>query len=110
MNPLLARDVADCLVPGQTYLIMNAKRMPTEKGMRLFVLLRTPETVLCKLPAGFSYLLTYPQIQRINSDKLFVKLSYFGKSLSGDPIIQIRNAILPSPTFEDMAAAGALAL
>ena len=113
MNPVLARKMADCLVPGQTYLIRNAKRMPTKKGMRLYVVLciffeDSIQNVLFKLPGGFSYLLSYPQIVRINSNKLFVKLSYFGQSLSGEPIIQIRNFILPAPTFEEMAAAGAL--
>jgi hypothetical protein len=111
MNPLRAKAMAECLVQGQTYTILNAKRIPTEKGIRLFVKLRQhPQDVLCKLPAGLTYLFTDHQIHRINYDKLWVKLSFFGISLSGDPIIQIRHFILPHPTFEDMAAARALDL
>jgi len=81
------------------------------KGLRLFVKLHLyPNGVLCKLPAGLTYLFTDRQKDRINSDKLWVKLSYFGLTLSGDPIIQVRHFILPSPFFEDMAAAGILFL
>ena len=113
MNPALTRKMDNCLVPGQTYRIINAKRMPTKKGMRLYVVLRIFledrfQDVLFKLPGGFSYLFSYPQIDRINSKKLHITFSYFGKSLSGEPIIQIRNEILPAPTFEEMEAAGAL--
>jgi len=108
MNPLRAKAMSECLVPGQTYTI-NAKRIPTEKGIRQFVKLRQhPQDALLKLPAGLTYLFTDHQIHRINYDKLWVKLSFFGISLSDDPIIQIRHFILPHPTFEDMAAAGAL--
>jgi len=109
MNPLRAVAISECLVAGQTYLILSAKRISTEKGIRLFVKIRLyPQDVLCKLPAGLTYLFTDHQIDRINNDKLWVKLSYFGLTLSGDPIIQIRHFGLPSPFFEDMAPAGML--
>ena len=55
MNPIQAVAMSECLAPGQTYLILSAKRIPTEKGIRLFVKLRqTPQEVLCKLPAGLT--------------------------------------------------------
>jgi len=108
MNAILASAMADSLVPGSTYLIMNAQRIPTENGMRLFVKLRaTPQNIFCKLPGGLAYLFTDYQVDQINNDRLFVNLSFWGKSLSGDPIIQIRNAALPMLSFEDMTEAGA---
>jgi hypothetical protein len=107
MNPLRAVAMSECLQAVQTYLIWNAKRIPTEKGLRLFVRLRVqPNGVLCKLPAALTYLFTDHQIDRINSDKLTVNLSYFGLTLSGDLIIQVRHFSLHIPFFEDMAAAG----
>jgi hypothetical protein len=104
MNPVRAVAMFECLTAGQTYLILNAKKMPTEKGLRLFIKLRIPpKHVLCKLPSAFTWLFTDHQIDRINSNNLHVKLSYFGLTLSDDPIIQVRHASLPNPTFVDMA-------
>jgi hypothetical protein len=101
--------MSECLQAGQTYLILNVKRILTGKGLQLFVKLRLqPSGVLCKLPAALTYLFTDHQIDRINNDKLWVNLSYFGLTLSGDPIIQVRHFSLPIPFFEDMAAAGIL--
>ena len=66
MNPLRAVAMSECLQAGQTYLIWNAKRIPTEKGLRLFVRLRVqPNGVLCKLPAALTYLFTDHQIELI---------------------------------------------
>ena len=39
-----------------------------------------------------------------------VNLSYFGLTLSGDLITQVRHFSLPIPFFENMAAAGILFL
>ena len=79
------------------------------EGLRLFVRLRLqPNGVLCKLPAALTYLFTDHQIDRINSDKLWVSLGYFGLTLSGDLIIQVRHFSLPLLFFEDMVAAGIL--
>ena len=36
-----------------------------------------------------------------NNEELFVNISYWGRTDSGDPIIQIRNAAVPMPTFGD---------
>jgi hypothetical protein len=114
MNPLRAVAMSECLVAGQTYQILSAKRIPTQKGLWLFVKLHLyPQGVLCRprvFSGGLTYLFTDHQIDRINNGKLWVKLSYFGLTLSGDPIIQIRHFGLPSPFFEDMAAAGILFL
>ena len=35
MNPLRAVAMSDCLMAGQTYLILSAERIPTEKGLRI---------------------------------------------------------------------------
>jgi len=109
MNPLRAVAMVECLQAGQMYLILNAKRIPTEKGLRLFVRLRLhPNGVICKLPPALTYLFTDHQIDRINSDKLRVNLGYFGLTLSGDLIIQVRHYHSPLLFFEDMVAAGIL--
>jgi len=66
MNPLHAVAMSECLQAGQTYLILNAKRILTEKGLRLLVKLRLqPNGVLCKLPAALTYLFTDHQIEII---------------------------------------------
>jgi len=59
------------------------------------------------MPGSIAFLFTDYQIEQINSDKLFINLSFWGTSLSGDPIIHIRNDTLPPPTYDEMAAAGA---
>jgi hypothetical protein len=110
MNPLSAVNMSECLEAGQTYMIQAAKKIHTEEGLRLFVSLRKRiypyNRVLCTLPAEFTWLFTDRQIDRIKSGRLFVNLSYFGLTLSDDPIIQVRKAILPTPTVEEMASAG----
>jgi len=53
-----------------------------------------------------TYLFTDYQIEQIIKEKLFVNLSFCGNSLSGDPIIQVRNAAIPTLTYKEMAAAG----
>jgi len=76
--------------------------------MRLFVKLHAaPQNIFCKMPGGLAYLFSDYQIDQINNEKLFVNLSFCGKSISGDPIILIRNAALPVPTFDEMPVAGA---
>ena len=66
MNPPRAVAMSECLVASQTYLILSTKRIPTEKGLRLFVKLRLqPNGVLCKLPSGLTYLFTDHQIELI---------------------------------------------
>ena len=108
MSALFASAMPGSLVPGLAYLIMYAQKIQAEDGMRLFVKLRpAPQNIFCKMPGGLAYPFTDYQIDQINNEKLFVNLSFWGKSLSGDPIIQIRNAALPMPTFEEMTAAGA---
>ena len=95
------------LVPGLSYLVIAAQKIPTERGMRLFIKLRAaPKNIFYKMPGDLAYLLTDHQIERINNQKLFINFSFWGTSPSGDPIIQIRNAALPSPSYEEMALAG----
>jgi len=109
MNALFSRAMTVSLVPGMAYLIMYAQKIMTENGMRLFVKLHAePKNVFCKMPEGLAYLFSDSQIAQINNEKLFVNLSFWGKSRSGDPIIQIRNVALPMPTFYKMAVAGAI--
>jgi len=108
MSVLFASAMPGSLQPGLSYLIISAQKVQTESGMRLFVKLRaTPKNVFCKMPGGLAYLFTDYQLEQINNEKLFVNVSFWGKSLSGDPIIQIRNAALPAPNYEEMTAAGA---
>jgi len=87
------------LVPGLSYRIIAAQKVPTESGMRLFVKLRAaPQNIFCKMQGDLTYLFTDYQIEQINKEKLFVKFSFWGTSLSGDPIIHVRNAALPTLT------------
>jgi len=95
------------LVPGLSYLVIAAQKIPTERGMRLFIKPRAaPKNIFYNMPGDLAYLLTDHQIERINNQKLFINFSFWGTSPSGDTIIQIRNAALPSPTYEEMALAG----
>jgi len=108
MSALFSRAMPVSLVPGMAYLIMYAQKIQTENGMHLFVKLHAePKNVFCKIPEGLAYLFSDSQIDQINNEKLFVNLSFWGRSRSGDPIIQIRNAALPMPAFHEMAVAGA---
>jgi len=94
------------LVPGLSYLVIAAQKIPTERGMPLFIKLRAaPKNIFYKMPGDLAYLLTDHQIEQINK-KLFINFSFWGISVSGYPIIHIRNAALPSPTYEEMALAG----
>jgi len=95
------------LVPGLPYLIMYAQKIVTANSVWLILKLRAePRNVFVKMPADNAYLFTDSQISRINNEQLFVNLSYWGKTDSGDPIIQIRNAAMPMPTYSEMLAAG----
>jgi hypothetical protein len=58
------------------------------------------------MPDYDAYLFTDSQISRINNEQLFVNISYWGRQDSGDPIMQIRNAAVPMPTYSEMLAAG----
>jgi hypothetical protein len=67
------------LVPGLSYLIIAAQRVPTESGMRLFLKLReTPQNIFCKMQGDLNYLFSDYQIEQINKQKLFVNLSFWG--------------------------------
>jgi len=79
MNALFASAMTASLVPGSTYLIMNAQRIPTKNGMRLYVKLRAaPQNIFCKLPGGLAYLFTDYHIDQINNDRL-CKLIFLGE-------------------------------
>jgi len=107
MNVLYASSTPASLVPGLSYLIIAAQKIPTERGMRLFIKLRAaPKNIFYKMSGDLACLLTDHQIEQINNEKLFINFSFWGTSPSGDPIIQIRNAALSSPTYEEMALAG----
>ena len=107
MNVLYASSTPASLVPGLSCLIIAAQKIPTEWGIRLFIKLRAaPKNIFYKMPGDNAYLLTDYQIEQINNEKLFINFSFWGTSISGHPIIQIRNAALPSPTSEEMALAG----
>jgi hypothetical protein len=67
-----------------------------------------PKECCVKMPADNAYLFTDSQISRINNEELFVNMSLWGRSRSGDPIIQIRNDAMPMPTYSEMLAAGAV--
>jgi hypothetical protein len=98
------------LLTAVAYLI-SAQKIVTDKGVRLFCKLQAEtENVFVKMPGGLSYLFMDFQIARINNETLFGNLSFYGRSLSGDRIIQIRNAAIPMPTFHEMEAAGAFEL
>jgi len=78
-------------------------------SVRLILKLRAePRNIFDKMPAYDAYFFTDSQISRINKEELFVNLSYWGRTDSGDPIIQIRKAALPMPTYSEMLAAGAV--
>jgi len=107
MSALFASAMPGNLVPGFSYLIIVAQKVLTESGLRLFVKLRVaPQNIFCKMQGDLTYLFTDYQIEQINKEKLFVNLSFRGKSLSGDSIIQVRNAALPTLMYEEITAAG----
>jgi len=97
------------LVPILPYLIMYAQKIVTANSVWLILKLRADRrTVFVKISADNAYLFTDSQISRINNEQLFVNLSYWGKTDSGNPIIQIRNTAIPVPTYSEMLAAGAI--
>jgi hypothetical protein len=111
MSDMNTADTFRRLVPGMPYVIISALKILTSEGVRLYLKLRAePENVLVKMPWWLTYLFTDSQIARINTERLFIHLAFYGRSLSGDPIIQIRNAAIHMPTMYEMAAVGAFAL
>jgi len=97
------------LVPGLPYLIMYAQKIVTANSVWLILKLRTdPINVFVKMPAGNAYLFTDSQISRINNEDLFVNMSFWDRSSSGDPIIHIRNAASSMPTYSEMLATVAI--
>ena len=88
---------------------MYAEKIVTADSVWLILKLRAdPRNIFVKMPEYDAYMFTDSQISRINNEELFVNLSYWGRTDSGDPIIQIRNAALPMPTYSEMVAAAAV--
>ena len=112
INTLLATIMTvslDFLVPGQSYMILYVAKITTICGVQLKLKLRAdPADVFVIMPPEFSTCFSDSQISRINNKDLFIHMSYWGKTDSGNPIIQIRNAAMPMPTYSEMVAAGAL--
>jgi len=99
---------ADILVKGLSYRIMYAQKCVTSDGVRLILKLRAaPHNIYVKLPNYCAGVLTDSQISGINKEQLFVNF-YWVRQDSGNPIMQIRNAAVPMPTYSEMRAAGAL--
>jgi hypothetical protein len=98
---------ADILVRVMPYRIMYAQKCVTPDGVRLLKLRADPRNIFVKMPAYDAYLFTDSQISRINNEQLFVNI-YLGRNVSGNPIIQIRNAAVPMPTHSEMLAARAV--
>jgi len=83
----------DTLVSGLPSFILYVKEIATIHGVQLNTKLRSdPVNVFIILPPEFSTCFTDSQKSRINNEQLFVNLPYCGKTDSGDPIIQLRNA------------------
>ena len=79
MNVLYASSTPASLMPGLSYLIIAAQKIPTERGMRLFIKQRAaPKNIFYKMPGDLAYLLTDYQIEQINNEKLLLT------SLSGE--------------------------
>jgi len=96
-------------VQGLSYTILYVAKITTIYRVQLEIKLRAdPADVFVILPPEFSTCFSDSQISRINNKELFVNMSYWGRTDSGDPIIQIRNAAIPMPTYSEMLAAGAL--
>jgi len=99
---------AHILVRGLPYRIMYPQNCVTPNGVRLILKLRAdPRNIFIMMPAYCVYTFTDSQISRINNEQLFVNISYWGRNVSGNSIIQIRNAAVPMPTYSEMLAAGA---
>jgi len=87
---------------------MYAQKIVTANSVWLILKLQAhPRNVFVKMPADNAYMFTDSQISRINNEELS-NMSFWGRSSSGDPIIQIRNAFRPIPTYSEMLAAGAI--
>jgi len=83
----------DILMKGLPYRILYAQKCLTPEGVRLILKLGAhPKNVFVKMPNYCAGVLTDSKISRINKEKLFVNLSYWGRQDSGDPITQLRNA------------------
>jgi len=101
---------ADILVNGLSYQIMYAQKCVTPNGVRLILKLRAdPMNIFVKMPDYDAYLFTDSQISRINNEQPFVNI-YWGRTDSGEPIMQIRKAAVPMPTYWEMLAAGAVGI
>jgi len=99
----------DFLVRSLSYTLLYVAKITTIYGVQLKLKLRaSPADVFVIMPPEFSTCFSDSQISRINNEELFVHMSYWGRTNSGNPIIQIRNAAMPMPTYSEMLAAGAL--
>jgi len=101
----------DTLQKGHTYWIMAARQglTPGNNDLRLLLKLRAlPHNIFVMLPTYCTGVFNLSQINKINKEQLFVNFSYWGKLHSGEPILQIRNATIPMPTYAEMTAAGAV--
>ena len=95
------------LVRRLPYRFMYAEKSVTPDGVRIILKLRAdPRNIFIKMLAYCAYVFTDSQISRINNEQLFLNISYWGRTDSGDPITQIRNAAVPMPTYSEMLAAG----
>ena len=102
------RVTTDILIKGVPYRIMFPQKCLTPLGVRLILKLRAhPQNIYVMLPNYCAGLLEMSQMDRINKEKLFVNISYWGRQHSGDTIIQLRHADVTMPTYSDMLAAGA---
>ena len=112
INTLFARVMTvslDFLVHGLSYTILYVAKITTIYRVQLEIKLRAdPADVFVILPPEFSTCFSDSQISRINNEELFIHMSYWGRTDSGDPIIRIRNAAMPMPTYSEMLAASAL--
>jgi len=99
----------DILMKSVPYRIMYAQKCLTSQGVRLILKLRAhPQNIFVKMPNYCAGVLEMSQIDRINKEKLFINISYWGRQHSGDPIKQLRHADVPMPTYSDMLASGAI--
>jgi len=111
MGSLPVHTMHTSLIAGYPYRIMNAARRHTVLGQQLFVELAAPwGNVVCILPRGMHNLFTDHQIQLINKYRLALNFAYFGDTRSGNPLVRVRHATQPMPTWEEMEAVGALPL
>ena len=97
------------LVRRLPYRFMYVEKSVTPDGVRLILKLRADRrNIFIKMPVYCAYVFTDSQISRINKEQLFLNISYWGRTDSGNPIIEIRNSAVPMPTYSEMLAAGAV--